>query len=51
MTGKQRMEAALQFKETDRAPHFEVMFELEDIAFNKHFPDRDSWTSMSPKEK
>ncbi len=51
MTGKQRIEAALQFKETDRAPHFEVMFELEDIAFNKHFPDRNSWASMSPKEK
>ena len=51
MNGRQRMEAALRFEETDRPPHFEAMFELEREAFGLRFPDRRSWGGMSPREK
>ncbi|MBI3922336.1 MAG: hypothetical protein HY318_13025, partial [Armatimonadetes bacterium] len=51
MTGKQRMLEALRFQETDRPPHFEVMFELEREAFGLQFPDRNSWSSCTRVEK
>lgn len=43
MTGRERMRKALRFEETDRPPHFELMFELEQEAFGLQFPDRNSW--------
>jgi hypothetical protein len=46
MTSRERMEAALRFEETDRLPHFESMFELEDVAFGIKFPHRESWAHM-----
>jgi uroporphyrinogen decarboxylase len=51
MTGRERMLTTLDFKEPDRPPHFEVMFELEHEAFGLDFPDRNSWAGMSPREK
>jgi uroporphyrinogen decarboxylase len=51
MTGKQRMEMTLRFEQPDRPPHFEVMFELEDLAFGKHFPEPALWKTMSAPEK
>lgn len=51
MTGKQRMLKALAFEETDRIPHFEIMFELEKEAFGLEFPDRHAWAGCSASEK
>lgn len=51
MTGKQRMECALHFEQPDRPPHFEVMFELEDLAFGRHFPDPSLWEGMDASTK
>ncbi|MCL4418041.1 MAG: uroporphyrinogen decarboxylase family protein [Actinobacteria bacterium] len=38
MTGKERFNTTLQFKEPDRPPHFEHIFELEEEAFGLSFP-------------
>ena len=51
MTGKERMLTALQFEQTDRPPHFEIMFELEKEAFGLQFPDRTVWQNCSSTEK
>lgn len=51
MTGKERFEAALAFVETDRPPHFELMFQLEEEAFGLKFPDHNSWEGCSADEK
>jgi len=51
MTGKERFVQALAFKETDRPPHFESMFELEYEAFGLRFPDRNRWYGCTPCEK
>jgi hypothetical protein len=51
MTGKQRMECALRFEQPDRPPHFEVMFELEDLAFGRHSPDPSLWEGMDASTK
>src|SRR5690554_3994991 len=50
MNSRQRMEATLSFKPTDKVAHFESMFELEKEAFNMSFPSQESWHSC-PKEK
>ena len=42
MTGRERMLKALNFEETDRVPHFEIMFELEKEAFDMQFPSLDT---------
>ena len=42
---------ALRFEETDRPPHFEMMFELEKEALGLQFPDRNSWAGCSQSEK
>ena len=51
MTGKERMLKALSFREPDRPPHFEVMFELEHEAFGLRFPDRTAWQGCTEVEK
>lgn len=51
MTGRERMLETISFREPDRPPHFEVMFELEKEAFGLSFPDRESWSGMNSKEK
>lgn len=51
MTGKDRMLKALSFREPDRPPHFEVMFELEHEAFGLRFPDRNAWQGCTAAEK
>jgi len=51
MTGKQRILTTLKFKEPDRPPHFEIMFELEYEAFGLKFPDRYLWSKFTKKEK
>jgi uroporphyrinogen decarboxylase len=51
MTGKQRFLQTMQFQQPDRPPHFESMFELEQEAFGRSFPDRHSWAGMTPAEK
>lgn len=51
MTGKERFFEALAFRETDRPPHYESMFELEYEAFGLRFPDRNLWTGVSADEK
>lgn len=51
MTGKERITRAIRFEETDRVPHFETMFELEQEAFGMRFPDRNSWASCSQAQK
>jgi len=51
MTGRERCLKAIRFEETDRPPHFEMMFELEQEAFGLRFPDRNSWEGISAAEK
>jgi len=51
MTGRERMLKALNFEETDRIPHFEIMFELEKEAFDMQFPSSDTWGKCSSVEK
>ncbi len=51
MTGKERMLKALAFEETDRPPHFEIMFQLEEQAFGLHFPPMDAWQGCTKAEK
>lgn len=51
MTGKERMLKTLRFEEPDLAPHFEIMFELEEEAFGPKFPDRNLWSMCSGDEK
>ena len=51
MTGRERMLAALSFQETDRPPHFEIMFQLEYEAFGLHFPEWNEWTSATGATK
>lgn len=51
MTGKERFFAAMNFIETDRPPHFESMFEIEDQAFGLSFPDRTLWLSADKQQK
>jgi len=51
VTGRERMLKALRFEQTDRPPHFEVMFELEREAFGVQFPDRNLWGGCSRAEK
>lgn len=45
------MLAALSFQETDRPPHFEVMFQLEYEAFGLHFPNWNEWQEVSGSAK
>ncbi len=51
MTGKERMIRALAFEETDRPPHFEIMFQLEQEAFGLQFPSKDAWEGCTKAEK
>ncbi len=51
MTGKERITRAIRFEETERVPHFETMFELEEEAFGLRFPDRDSWAGCTAAQK
>lgn len=51
MTGRERFLQAIRFEEPDRPPHFEAMFELEQEAFGRRFPDRNSWAGCSAAEK
>jgi uroporphyrinogen decarboxylase len=51
MTGKERFFEALAFRETDRPPHYESMFELEYEAFGLRFPDRKLWNGVGANEK
>jgi len=51
MTGRERMLAALSFRETDRPPHFEIMFQLENEAFGLRFPDWNEWQTASGAAK
>ena len=41
-TGRERLLAALEFRETDRPPHFEHMFEICSEAFGRDFPGEDT---------
>lgn len=51
MTGKERMLKALRFEETERPPHFEIMFELEEEAFGLSFPERQEWDNCTERHK
>jgi len=51
MTGKERILKALRFEETDRPPHFEIMFELEKEAFALTFPNMNTWATCTPAQK
>ena len=51
MTGRERMLKTLRFEETDRPPHFEIMFELEHEAFGLKFPDRRLWADCTAADK
>jgi len=51
MTGKERMLKALAFEQSDRPPHFEIMFELEYEAFGIRFPGRELWANCTAVEK
>jgi uroporphyrinogen decarboxylase len=51
MTGKERLLTALRFRQPDRPPHFETMFELEREAFGLAFPPRAAWESCTAARK
>jgi uroporphyrinogen decarboxylase len=50
MTSRERFNAALQFKEPDRPPHFEHIFELEEEVFGLSFPTEDELAKASGTE-
>ncbi|MCL2157826.1 MAG: uroporphyrinogen decarboxylase family protein [Oscillospiraceae bacterium] len=39
MTGRERMEAVFSGKIPDKVPHFELVFQIPDLAFGKPWPD------------
>jgi uroporphyrinogen decarboxylase len=51
MTGRERFQAALAFRETDRPPHFEHMFELTVEAFDREFPTEEAIASAGAAER
>jgi uroporphyrinogen decarboxylase len=51
MTGKERLLTTLRFRQPDRPPHFETMFELEREAFGLAFPPRTAWESCTAAQK
>ena len=51
MTGRERFEAALAFRETDRPPHFEHMFELTAEAFGREFPTEEAIAAADGAER
>ena len=51
MTGRERFEAALAFRETDRPPHFEHMFELTVEAFGREFPSEEAIAAADASER
>ncbi len=51
MTGRERMLAALAFREPDRIPHFEEMFELNPEAFRRDFPSEEAIAVATGNER
>jgi uroporphyrinogen decarboxylase len=51
MTPRERFYNALNFKETDRPPHFEMKFELLEEAFKEAFPTAEEVRNSNSKEK
>jgi len=51
VTGRERFEAALAFRETDRPPHFEHMFELTAEAFGREFPTEEAIAAADGAER
>ncbi len=51
MTGRERFLAALSFQETDRPPHFEAMFELDQEAVGRRYPHAKRWGSCTNTER
>jgi uroporphyrinogen decarboxylase len=49
MTGKERIAKTLAFKEPDRPPHFEQMFELTKEAFGLSFPSEEELAASTGK--
>lgn len=46
-----RLEKALNFQETDRPPHFELKFELQEEAFGMEFPSHEELCKATGKER
>ena len=51
MTPRERMDAALNFTEPDRPPHYELVFQLYEEAFGMSLPTMDQIDSADAKEK
>lgn len=49
MTGRQRLAAVLIGQIPDKVPHMELVFQLEEEAFQAHWPSPEEMASASPK--
>ena len=51
MIGRERFAQAIDFRETDRPPHFEHMFELTAEAFGRPFPSEEAIAAATSDER
>lgn len=51
MTGREQLEAVFTGKIPDKVPHFELVFQLPEIAFGKSWPTQEQLAKASPKER
>jgi uroporphyrinogen decarboxylase len=51
MTGRQRLAAVLNGQIPDKVPHMELVFQLEEEAFQTHWPSPEEMAAASPKER
>jgi uroporphyrinogen decarboxylase len=51
MSGKQRMQAVLNGEIPDKVPHLELVFQLEEEAFQMTWPTKDEMDVASPRER
>ncbi len=51
MNAKERLQAVLAGRVPDKVPHFELVFQLPEVAFGKSWPTSEQMHSASPRER
>jgi uroporphyrinogen decarboxylase len=51
MNGRERMEKVLYGGIPDKVPHFELVFQMPELAFNMSWPTKEEMDKASPKER
>lgn len=51
MTPKERLQAVFQGRVPDKVPHFELVFQIPEVAFGKSWPSIDNISKASTKER